>query len=352
MLKIAVLFGGTSSEHRISLRTGEFICRTLDSMGHKVKPILITQDGNWVLPSKYRLLLPDNTALDPDSYQNRFEELHQAKAGPFLGLDCDIVFLGLHGGQGEDGSIQGFLSVLGIPFTGSGVKASALAMDKIGANKVFQQSGMNVAPFWELRKKDYESKEISLDSLPLEFPLFLKPVHGGSSVNTFRVDSKHQLAEKLSVFFEKEEHAILQKFLSGTEVSCGVWEHKKNGKRKLEVLPPTEILPGGEFFDMDSKYKPGLSQEITPARLETNIIRRIQEQAILAHQILGCEGYSRSDFIVVEGTPFILETNTLPGMTETSLIPQQAKAAGITMEEIYAALIDLGMERAGKIPVS
>ncbi len=350
-MKIAVLFGGTSTEHEISLRTGTFISKTLAAMGHSVKPILISKDGRWVIPKEYRLNFPEASYTNSDSYLKQFEENNAVSAGPFSSLDCDVAFLGLHGTSGEDGSIQGFLKVLGIPFTGSDVKASALAMDKVRANRLFQLAGMSVAPFWELKKKDFKEDSTLVDSFGLEFPLFLKPVEGGSSFHTFRINSMEELERRLPEFFEHEDHAILQKFLDGTEVSCGVWEKKVSSKKIWQALPPTEIIPGGEFFDVQSKYKPGLSQEITPARLPDLIIQKIQEQSILAHKTLGCEGYSRTDFIIVKGTPFVLETNTLPGMTETSLIPQQAKAAGIPIEELYQSLIDQALERAGKVPV-
>ncbi|WP_167884075.1 D-alanine--D-alanine ligase [Leptospira wolffii] len=351
MVKIAVLFGGTSTEHEISLRTGSFISKTLAAMGHSVKPILISRDGRWVIPKEYSVRLPESTQNDSDSFLRQFEEINGVNAGPFSSLDCDIAFLGLHGTSGEDGSMQGFLKVLGIPFTGSDVKASALAMDKIRANRLFQLAGMSVAPFWELRKKEFLTESTPVESLGLTYPLFLKPVEGGSSFHTFRINTVEELERRLPEFFEHEDHAILQKFLDGTEVSCGVWEKREAGKKVWQALPPTEIIPGGEFFDVQSKYKPGLSQEITPARLPAEVIEKIQEQSVLAHKTLGCEGYSRTDFIVVSGIPFVLETNTLPGMTETSLIPQQAKAAGISIQELYQSLIDQALERAGKIPV-
>ncbi|TGJ98599.1 D-alanine--D-alanine ligase [Leptospira langatensis] len=351
-MKIAVLFGGTSTEHEISLRTGTFISKTLASMGHSVKPILISREGRWVIPKEYRPIFPEGANGNPELYLKQFEELHGVSASNFTSLDCDVVFLGLHGTSGEDGSIQGFLKVLGLPFTGSDVKASALAMDKIRANRLFHLAGMSVAPFWELRKKDFLENPTLVETLDLEYPLFLKPVEGGSSFHTFRINTAEDLERRLPEFFEREDHAILQKFLKGTEVSCGVWEKKEGNKRIARALPPTEIIPGGEFFDVESKYKPGLSQEITPARLPEPIIQKIQEQSILAHKTMGCEAYSRTDFILVDGVPFVLETNTLPGMTETSLIPQQAKAAGIPIEELYQSLIDQALERAGKVPVA
>lgn len=134
-------------------------------MGHSVKPILISKDGRWVVPREYALHFPEEANLDPESYLKRFEEINGVNAGPFSGLDCDLVFLGLHGTTGEDGSVQGFLKVLGIPFTGSDVKASAIAMDKVRANRLFQIAGMAVAPFWELKKKDFLSDPTLVEKL-------------------------------------------------------------------------------------------------------------------------------------------------------------------------------------------
>lgn len=263
-------------------------------------------------------------------------------------LDADIVFLGLHGGKGEDGSIQGFLRVLGVPYTGSGVAASALAMDKTRANQIFLQSGQKVAPFFEVEKLGYTNspEETVIKLMSLGFPQFLKPVEGGSSVSTYKITNQEQLSRQLALIFESDSKVMSQSFLAGTEVSCGVLERYRNGKLERIALPATEIVPGGEFFDFESKYKQGGSREITPARISKQEMTRVQELAIDAHTSLGCRGYSRSDFIIVGGEPHILETNTLPGMTETSLIPQQAKAAGITMEEVFADLIEIGLKHS------
>ncbi|TGL69173.1 D-alanine--D-alanine ligase [Leptospira kmetyi] len=347
MAKIAVFFGGSSTEHSISIRTGCFICKTLHAMGHSVKPILLTKDGGWVVPLEYRMLIPFESVNSPELFQEEFQKMNGvSKTDSVTHLDADIVFLGLHGGKGEDGTVQGFLGVLGIPYTGSGVTASAIAMDKTRANQIFLQSGQKVAPFFEIGKLEYtNSPEAAVNKLiGLGFPQFLKPVEGGSSVSTHKITNREQLAEQLSLMFETDSKIMSQSFLAGTEVSCGVLERYRNGKFSRIALPATEIVPGGEFFDFESKYKQGGSNEITPARISEIEMKKVQELAISAHESLGCRGYSRTDFILVNGEPHILETNTLPGMTETSLIPQQAKAAGISMEEVFADLIEIGLK--------
>ncbi|AOP36002.1 D-alanyl-alanine synthetase A [Leptospira tipperaryensis] len=349
MAKIAVFFGGSSTEHSISIRTGCFICKTLHTMGHSVKPILLTKDGGWVVPLEYRMELPFESVNSPDSFLEEFQKRNAVQKTSILpSLDAEIVFLGLHGGKGEDGSIQGFLSVLGIPYTGSGVTASAIAMDKTRANQIFLHGGQKVAPFFEIHKVDYEnSPEDAVSKLSsLGFPQFLKPVEGGSSVSTHKIGDSSQLKTQLALMFQTELKVMSQAFLAGTEVSCGVLERYRNGELKTIALPATEIVPGGEFFDFESKYKSGGSNEITPARISEDQMKRVQELSIAAHRSLGCRGYSRTDFIIVNGEPHILETNTLPGMTETSLIPQQAAAAKIPMEEVFADLIEIGLKNS------
>ncbi|TGK35463.1 D-alanine--D-alanine ligase [Leptospira gomenensis] len=346
MAKIAVFFGGSSTEHSISIRTGCFICKTLHSMGHSVKPILWTKDGAWLVPLEYRIEIPFESVNSPDSFAKDFQKRYgivESKQLPVL--DADLVFLGLHGGMGEDGSVQGFLRVLGIPYTGSEVTASAIAMDKTRANRIFEHTGQNVAPYLEISKEDYlRSPGNCIERLAsLGFPQFLKPVEGGSSVSTFKISDPTELADSLVRIFSNDTKVMSQAFLAGTEVSCGVLDRFRNGEFQTIALPPTEIVPGGEFFDFDSKYKSGGSNEITPARIPEIQRKQVQELAILAHRALGCRGYSRSDFILVDGKPFILETNTLPGMTETSLIPQQARAAGILMEEVFSDLIEIAL---------
>lgn len=318
-------------------------------MGHSVKPILLTQDGGWVVPLEYRFQIPFASVNSPDSFLDEFQRMNDVSISKNLSsLDADLVFLGLHGGMGEDGSIQGFLSVLGVPYTGSGVTASAIAMDKTRANQIFLQSGQKVAPYFEIGRAEYlSSPETAVSKLEsLGFPQFLKPVEGGSSVSTHKIANSAQLAQSLKEMFASDTKVLSQAFLEGTEVSCGVLERYRDGELRTIALPATEIVPGGEFFDFESKYKSGGSNEITPARIPDTQMKKVQELAISAHKSLGCRGYSRTDFIIVNGEPHILETNTLPGMTETSLIPQQAKAAGISMEEVFADLIEIGFKHS------
>lgn len=348
--KIIVLLGGKSTEHEISLKTGSFIFNTLNRNKYTVKSVLVDKSGNWIIPENYENKNPLITQLHKNSaveFKTEFTSSNTIISDKGISvdkLDCDAVFLGLHGGEGENGTIQGLLESIEIPYTGSGILASALAMDKEKANLLFAAGGFNVAPFINFTRDKYNS-EISKD-LPayfkLKFPAFVKPTFGGSSVGTGKVNSIEELKLKLEELFKTEEKVIVQENISGTEVSCGVLEKKENEFYKPFALPATEIRPINEFFDFEAKYTSGKSNEITPAEISSDMMKLIQENALKAHLLLGCKGYSRTDFIIQNDTPYILETNTLPGMTEMSLIPQQAKYIGLKMED----LLDLLLENA------
>jgi D-alanine-D-alanine ligase len=352
MIQVALLMGGNSTEHEISLLSSQFIYNTLDRTKYKVKPILIDKTNHWFVPEEYEIDLPNTK----DIFANHSsQEIHKVYKDEFLKnkisnqnildslQDIQICFLGLHGGDGESGRLQAFLEYLQIPYTGSDVLSSALAMNKAMANVIFRENGLNVANYLNLHKEDFPNFENLINSL--NFPLFIKPNTGGSSVGAYKVKNKEELKDKLEFVFKTETEILIQECIIGTEVSCGVLEFNREGKRELVQLYPTEIVPKQEFFNYESKYFSNLTEEITPARLEVQITEKIRNSSALAHKILGCYGYSRTDFIVQNGIPFILETNTLPGMTETSLIPAQAKFSNIKMVDVFDSLINLGFER-------
>lgn len=341
MKKIAVLFGGTSSEHTISLKTGLFIYNTLyASEKYQLLPLLYLKSGLWAYPKEYGLSIPDFIYKSDSEFEEMFCSTYKIIPGFFpIERKPDICFLGLHGGTGEDGTIQGFLEILGIPYTGSGVNSSSLAMDKNLSYRVFEKNGFHVSPFFELKKDEFIQNPDIVNTYP-DYPYFIKPTDGGSSVSTGIVESPGVAKEFLSSLFSKNTKAILQKPINGIEVSCGVIERKRDGNFHPEALFPTEIIPSGDFFDFNSKYTKGGSKEITPARISENEIEEIRKLSVKAHRLLGCSGYSRTDFIIQNGIPYVLETNTLPGMTETSLIPQQVAYQGESMLEILETLLD------------
>ncbi|MEM7184151.1 MAG: D-alanine--D-alanine ligase [Spirochaetota bacterium] len=348
-MKIAVLLGGTSTEHEISLLSGQFIVETL-AKSHHVKPVVISRHGDWYVPEEYGASLPQLESLAKDfadRYLGLFIEKNRFRSQRGVGvqhLDCDIVYLGLHGGEGENGCIQGLLQACGIPYTGSGVMASALAMDKERANYLFQANGMSVAPFYAFQRLGF-SQETFAVCQNLRFPVFIKPTEGGSSVSTARVDSFAEAYAIVEKLLQRCDKIMVQELTQGREFSCGVFESTLATGKEVVALPITEIIPGNDFFDYESKYQAGKSQEITPANLDPTTSARIQGLSVQAHQLLGCSGYSRSDFILRQEDLYILETNTLPGMTATSLVPQQAKAMGLSMQELFDIILQSGLSR-------
>lgn len=352
MLKIALLLGGKSTEHEISLKSSSFIFHTLDRNKYEVKPVLIDKKGNWLIPSNFQAEYPNIQSVienfPPENVADEFKKQFLLKNQvtntdgiSLKDLDSDLVFNGLHGGDGENGIIQAFLEMNSIPYTGSDVLASALAMNKERANYLFLAAGLNVANFVNTKRKEFNlSGEGFLNNFHLNFPVFVKPTNGGSSVGVGKVNDILELSSKLKELFLSEDSVLIQENISGVEVSCGILEKKVGNSFEAFSLHPTEIVPTNAFFDYEAKYKVGKSTEITPARISEELTKIIQESALLAHKILGCKGYSRTDFIIQDGKPFILETNTLPGMTETSLIPQQATYAGFSMLEVFDWLIE------------
>jgi D-alanine-D-alanine ligase len=341
MTKVAILFGGTSSEYEISIKTGRFLIETLDKNKYELYPIYLTKNREWIFKESPSSSFSWEKDLSPSQLESYFIENSFLKSKNFpFHIPYGVCVLGLHGGEGEDGTLQGFLDTIQIPYTGSGILASALAMDKFRANQIFQMNGLNVSPYFEISKSDFYNPAFILENVCTSFPYFVKPTCGGSSVSTGIVKSLKETEIKLKELFLHDERALLQKPIQGIEVSCGVIDRKTNNKFTPTALYPTEIIPSGDFFDFVSKYTVGKSQEITPARISDSLTSTIQSMSVKAHTILGCRGYSRSDFLIQDMVPYILETNTLPGMTETSLIPQQVAYQGENMSDILDLLIE------------
>lgn len=349
MKDIIVLFGGKSTEHAISLKTGKFIFDTLDRNKYHVKPILISESGVWLIPSRDVNELPEfRREFDYSSeFEKDFRALGVNDNSRPTDLTSDLVFLGLHGGDGENGNIQAYLTLLGLPFTGSGVLASALAMDKGKANLIFLSRGLSVAPFFILTKDTFKQAIPRMKEHSMKFPVFVKPNQGGSSVGAGIAMDEKELDYRLEQVFSLETTAIVQTMVKGVEVSCGVIEFPEFELGVKRFVPralfPTEIVPKTEFFDFQAKYL-GESEEITPARISPEAMERVRSMAVSAHLALGCSGYSRTDFIIQDEIPFVLETNTLPGMTGSSLIPQQVRYEGMDMKDILDILIENSLQ--------
>ena len=255
----------------------------------------------------------------------------------------DVAFILLHGPLGEDGSIQGLLDLLGLPYQGSGVLGSALAMDKDLAKQLYRQAGLLV-PAWKMaRAADLDDPSRLLQSLNL--PLVVKPVRQGSSLGMSLVEQPVELVPALQQAFAFDDQVMVEEFIAGRELTGGVL-----GNDELTPLPVVEIIPGEEyrFFDYQAKYQVGATREICPAELSPTVTAEVQRCACLAHQILRLRGYSRTDMILADQGLYVLETNTIPGMTPTSLLPQAAAAHGLSFGALLDRLLALALEDRGR----
>lgn len=252
----------------------------------------------------------------------------------------DVAFIILHGSYGEDGRVQGYLDLLDIPYQGSGVLGSALAMDKNMAKTLYRVHGLPVAEWEMARPEDGQDPDRLLEILTL--PLVVKPVREGSSLGMTIAHDREQLGEGIRLAYEYDSEVMVEQFLAGREITVAVL-----GNSDLTPLPLVEIIPGAEyeFFDYTAKYKEGATREICPAEVDAEITARAQALAVEAHKALCLRGYSRTDMILTpDGSLYILETNTIPGMTPTSLFPQAAAAAGIDFTRLISRLLELALE--------
>ncbi|WLV23461.1 D-alanine--D-alanine ligase [Aciduricibacillus chroicocephali] len=308
-MKIAVLYGGVSGEREVSLSSGKGIIEALKKNGHDVQGI--------------------------DFHPERLDEI--------IKLDVDLVFIGLHGKFGEDGRIQGLLDMLDIPYVGSGVLASSLAMSKSKAKESFAAAGIPVAKSEMFHVDTEEQQKEAISNLTDNWqpPFVIKPNREGSTLGLTIIKDIEQLKEAVEYAASSDTEILAEDFIAGRELTVPVL-----GKRGRErALPVIEIIPKNELYDYESKYAPGGSEHIVPAEVEKQLFEQIQNYAVKAHQALGCETYSRVDFLLTpEGKPYILEVNTLPGMTPTSLFPDAARAEGISYEDMIEQFVRLTAE--------
>lgn len=303
--RVALISGGTSGEREISLASGKGAQEALEQAGFQV------------------------TALDPaekDDIKRLVED------------DFDVAFLTLHGKMGEDGTIQGMLEMLGIPYTCSGVIGSAIAMDKARSKVLYAAAGIPTADSVSLKSTDIINIPEIIETVGI--PCVVKPATEGSALGVEIVENDEDLVTAINRVFEIDDQLVIERFIEGTEITVAVL-----GNDETEALPVIKIVPQGEFYDFESKYAPGGSQHICPAPLPDDVTATAQDYARRAHRALGCRGVSRSDFIIdADGTPWILETNTIPGMTATSLLPDAARAAGIEFPDLCTKLIEFALE--------
>jgi D-alanine-D-alanine ligase len=301
-IRVAVVMGGPSAEREVSIESGQAVMRALAALGH------------------------DAQSLD---FDGRFVDA-------IRDIRPDVVFNALHGTGGEDGTIQGVLEWLGIPYTGSDLTACALAMDKHLTKKLLAAEGLPT-PAWDT----FDLAGGTLPLLPgsLNLPLVVKPRSSGSSAGVSIVRTHEEWTKAMIGVAPKTTQIVAEEFIGGREFSSGVLGE--------EALPLVEIIPTDEFYSYDAKYKPGGSRHLVPAPIDVDLTARLQMLALSVHRLLGLRDYSRSDFIVTkEGRPYILEINALPGLTPLSLLPDEARAAGISFEALIERLLQFALGRA------
>ncbi len=327
--KVAVLMGGASAEREVSLSTGRQILNALDPDKYTVYA-LDTASGQRFLPAGVTQPLGLLRATDGGAEITALPQLPQASAED----RPDVVFIALHGRGGEDGTVQGMLEVLGLPYTGSGVLASALAMDKAMSKRVLTGVGVLMPRDVTLTRGE------AMPEGALPVPLIVKPSRQGSTIGMTVVEEPQQLKAATDLAFEYDDVALVEQFIRGTEITVPIL-----GNDTLEVLPIVEIVPASGFYDYEAKYTAGATDEIVPARIPDAVAAEARRIAQLCHRTLGCRGMSRTDMIVTPaGDIYTLELNTIPGMTPTSLLPRSAQAAGYTFAQLLDRLLDLALE--------
>ncbi|MCB0713349.1 MAG: D-alanine--D-alanine ligase [Ignavibacteriae bacterium] len=331
-MNIAVLLGGTSAERYVSMATGKGIAEALTSRGHNVRLYDIAL-GEKAEIAFDNLVLPTEVAPSPEELA-RFNHRDVITAVQNLPDDTDVVFIALHGNDGEDGKIQSLLEFRGLPYTGSGVLASALAMHKSKSKELFRNNGISTAN-WFLLEPDDDASAARLSAMVdavTDYPVVVKPNDGGSTVGLTIVKDADGLVEATALARRYSKDVIFEEFIEGREVTVGVLDG--------EALPVVEIRPKSGIYDYTNKYTSGRTEYFCPADLPLAISEELQTLALRAHNVLGCTGYSRVDFRLDEqGEAWCLEVNTLPGMTSTSLFPKGAKADGIEYGEVCEQII-------------
>ncbi|QNO16130.1 D-alanine--D-alanine ligase [Alkalicella caledoniensis] len=348
MKNIAVIFGGKSGEHEVSLQSAKFIMEMIDKEKHNVVPVGISKDGQWYTGDDVREgLLNKELRGKPISIKlfGKNKGFMVKEEDSWRELDIDLVFPVLHGTYGEDGTLQGMLDLLNIPYVGSGVLGSSVAMDKGMMKEVFKSQGLPVGPYVVFNKYLWDNEqENQVNKMEeLGYPLFVKPANLGSSVGISKAKNREQLLAAVEEAFQYDLKLVVEKGLKARELECSVL-----GNDDLFVSTVGEIVPGNEFYDYNAKYIDDNSEIIIPADLPEGVEGQVQELAKLAFKGLDCLGLSRVDFFFDEdGKVWINEVNTLPGFTSISMYPKLLEASGVTAKDLVKMLIDLALNRHG-----
>jgi len=374
-IRIAVLFGGRSGEHEVSLVSASSVIEKLDKEKYEVIPIGITKEGRWIAgpesmkflksgeaPSESNFVLPAEPSAPHPSPLLREERGLKKRAkldipSPFQGEGrvrvwsggenrIDVVFPVLHGPYGEDGTVQGFLELTGLPYVGCGVLASAVAMDKVVQKKLFAAEGLPQVEYVWFWRDEWEKKQTELINQieKMGYPVFVKPPNLGSSVGISKAHNRGELMEAVADAARYDRKVLVEKGAEGSrEIECSVLGNHEDIKASL----PGEIIPSNEFYDYDAKYVDGKSEAKIPADLTAEIIKKVQDKAVRAFRALDGEGLARVDFFLTKtGELYVNEVNTMPGFTSISMYPKLWEASGLSYPKLLDNLIELAIARA------
>jgi D-alanine-D-alanine ligase len=318
MKTIAIVAGGNSSEHVISVKSAAQVSKEIEKTGYKSHVVQI-KGQDWKVEEAGK------------AHQIDKNDFSFTKDGQKIKFDCVLILI--HGTPGEDGKLQSYFELLGLPYTSCGILASALTFNKYACKVFLDAFGVKSAKAVIVKDGKWNADEI-INKLGL--PCFVKPNESGSSFGVTKVTEKAQLEQAIKEAIKESSHVIIEEFIKGTEVSCGVL---KTSAKQI-VFPITEIVCKKEFFDYQAKYTDGFSEEITPARISNDIASKIQSISSNVYDALDCKGIVRIDYIIKDNEPYFLEVNTVPGMSENSIIPKQISTLGMTIPEIYKLIIE------------
>ncbi len=309
MINVLVLMGGLSEEREVSLRSGAGVYDALKKAGYQAKTL----------------------------------DLSRENLGKIKDISPDVVFIALHGKYGEDGTVQGYLDILGIPYTGSGVETSAICMNKGTTKKIFCYEGIPTADFVIITKYKYRKQKQNLSDIVSELglPLVVKAATQGSSIGVYIAKTIGELQSAIEEAFKYDQEVVIEKFIEGPQLTVAIV-----GNDEPHILPIIEITASNEFYDYESKYTPGMCEHIIPARVSEAVNARVIEISKKVYTSFKCQGYARVDFMIdKEENPYVLEINTIPGMTAMSLVPDAARAAGLSYEELVDKIACLAMQK-------
>ncbi len=348
-LRVAVLFGGRSGEHEVSLASAKSVLTFLDRKKYTDLPIGITKEGHWRLVESPEELAADKGtlvgALPGFSSRSLLAIDPNQQVARLLQEQVDVAFPVLHGTYGEDGTVQGLLELLDIPYVGPGVLASALGMDKVAMKAAFRQSGLPVVQYQILMQREWQEDPAAVVANlehTFSYPIFVKPSNLGSSVGVSKAPDRPGLRQAIEEALRYDRKILVEQGLNCREVECGIL-----GNDQPEASVVGEIVPKREWYDYRAKYEKGMSEVLIPAPLSPTLATEIQSQAIRAYQAIDCAGMARVDFFLdrVSGKPYVNEINTIPGFTATSVYPKLWEASGLSYPVLLDRLIQLALER-------